>query len=77
MQIPLYDEVDDCWSVFLNVLFPGAFYPSPPGFDGAAAYVPPPPYSASLAQAPLDPDLPRTPAGLDHSHSTSVTSRPE
>ncbi|XP_017338882.2 WW domain-binding protein 2 [Ictalurus punctatus] len=41
---------------------PGAFYPNPPGFDGAAAYVPPPPYSASMAQAPLDPDLPRTPA---------------
>lgn len=45
------------------VLFPGAFYGNPPSFDGAAAYVPPPPYSATLAQAPLDPDLPRTAAG--------------
>ncbi|XP_072523773.1 WW domain-binding protein 2 isoform X2 [Salminus brasiliensis] len=40
----------------------GAFYPSPPGFEGPAAYMPPPPYSAAVAQAPLDPDLPRTPA---------------
>ncbi|XP_036427988.1 WW domain-binding protein 2 [Colossoma macropomum] len=41
---------------------PGAFYPNPPGFDGPAAYMPPPPYSASVAQSSLDPDLPRTPA---------------
>lgn len=39
----------------------GGFYP--PGFDGPAAYMPPPPYSAPVNQAPLDPDLPRTPAG--------------
>ncbi|KAI4893577.1 hypothetical protein NFI96_021377 [Prochilodus magdalenae] len=41
---------------------PGAYYPNPPCFDGPAAYMPPPPYSASVAQASLDPDLPRTPA---------------
>lgn len=58
-------------------LFPGPLYPHPSGFDGAAAYVPPPPYSASLAQAPLNPDLPRTPAGPDHSQRTSEISRPE
>lgn len=61
--------------LFFPSMFPGAFYPNPPGFDGAAAYVPPPPYSASLAQAPLDPDLPRTPAGLDHSPRTLEISR--
>ncbi|KAG1930464.1 WW domain-binding protein 2 [Pimephales promelas] len=39
--------------------------PPPPGgawFDGPAAYMPPPPYTAPADQAPLDPDLPRTPA---------------
>ncbi|CAM4712048.1 unnamed protein product [Leuciscus chuanchicus] len=43
-------------------VFPG---PPPPGgswFDGPAAYMPPPPYTAPVDQAPLDPDLPRTPA---------------
>lgn len=64
-------------AVCLLGLFPGAFYANPPGFDGAAAYVPPPPYSASLAQAPLDPDLPRTPAGPAHSQRTSQMSQPD
>ncbi|XP_051769752.1 WW domain-binding protein 2 [Ctenopharyngodon idella] len=46
---------------------PGYVYPGPPPpggswFDGPAAYMPPPPYTAPMDQAPLDPDLPRTPA---------------
>lgn len=39
-------------------------------FDGPAAYMPPPPYTAPVDQAPLDPDLPRTPAGMSE-NSTS------
>lgn len=39
----------------------GGFYP--PAFDGPAAYMPPPPYSAPLGQQPPhDPDLPSTSA---------------
>ncbi|KAL2101847.1 hypothetical protein ACEWY4_003608 [Coilia grayii] len=41
---------------------PGGFYPNPPTFDGPAAYMPPPPYSATLGQSPPDLDLPRTTA---------------
>lgn len=48
----------------------GAFYPGAPGFDGPAAYIPPPPYSASVAQAPLDPDLPPTSAGQNRNHNS-------
>ncbi|TRY55496.1 hypothetical protein DNTS_004141 [Danionella cerebrum] len=40
----------------------GGFYPNATGFDGPAAYMPPPPYTAPVNQAPLDPDMPRTPA---------------
>ncbi|KAF7642605.1 hypothetical protein LDENG_00255040 [Lucifuga dentata] len=41
----------------------GGFYPNAPVFDGSAAYIPPPPYSAPLGQQPPhDPDLPSTPA---------------
>uniref|UniRef100_A0A3B4U133 WW domain binding protein 2 n=1 Tax=Seriola dumerili TaxID=41447 RepID=A0A3B4U133_SERDU len=44
---------------------PGGFYPSLPVFDAsAAAYIPPPPYSAPLGQQPPhDPDLPSSAAG--------------
>ncbi|KAJ8334073.1 hypothetical protein SKAU_G00397120 [Synaphobranchus kaupii] len=38
------------------------FYPTPPTFDSPAAYMPPPPYSAPLGQAPHDPDQPRSAA---------------
>ncbi|XP_022598505.1 WW domain-binding protein 2 isoform X2 [Seriola dumerili] len=43
---------------------PGGFYPSLPVFDAsAAAYIPPPPYSAPLGQQPPhDPDLPSSAA---------------
>ncbi|CAL8262796.1 unnamed protein product [Boreogadus saida] len=41
----------------------GGFYPNPPAFDGPAAYMPPPPYSAPLGQQPPHvPDLPSTSA---------------
>ncbi|KAJ3608077.1 hypothetical protein NHX12_025127 [Muraenolepis orangiensis] len=41
----------------------GGFFPHPPAFDGPAAYMPPPPYSAPLGQQPLHvPDLPSTSA---------------
>ncbi|KAF7705556.1 WW domain-binding protein 2-like isoform X1 [Silurus meridionalis] len=46
---------------------PGAFYSNRQGFDEAEAYDPPPPYSASVAQAPLDPVLPCTSACPYHS----------
>ncbi|XP_051968973.1 WW domain-binding protein 2 [Xyrauchen texanus] len=56
---------------------PGGFY-SNPGFDEPAAYMPPPPYTAPLDQAPLDPDLPRTPAAeakaAEAAASSSTTS---
>lgn len=56
----------------------GGFYS--PGFDGPAAYMPPPPYSAPMNQAPLDPDLPRTPAAeakaAEAAASSSVTFAP-
>ncbi|KAL4648070.1 WW domain-binding protein 2 [Arapaima gigas] len=38
------------------------FYGGPPTFDSPAAYMPPPPYTGPVAQAPHDPDLPNTPA---------------
>ncbi|KAK2866633.1 hypothetical protein Q7C36_002689 [Tachysurus vachellii] len=41
---------------------PGAFYSNLQDFDGAAASVPPPSYSETMAQTPPDPDQPRTPA---------------
>lgn len=59
------------------ILFPGAFYSNLQDFDGAAASVPPPSYSETMAQTPPDPDQPRTPAGPEHSHSPSEMSRPE
>ncbi|XP_067285891.1 WW domain-binding protein 2 [Pseudorasbora parva] len=46
----------------LGYVFPGPPPPSGSWFDGPAAYMPPPPYTAPLDQAPLVPDLPRTPA---------------
>ncbi|KAA0724904.1 WW domain-binding protein 2 [Triplophysa tibetana] len=56
----------------------GVFYP--PGFDGPAAYMPPPPYSAPVNQAPVDPDLPRTPAAeakaAEAAASSNVTFAP-
>lgn len=41
-------------------------------FDGPAAYMPPPPYTAPMDQAPLDPDLPRTPAGMSQNCNCTV-----
>ncbi|MBN3306314.1 WBP2 protein, partial [Amia calva] len=42
---------------------PAGFYPGPPNFDNAAAYMPPPPYSEPMDQPSLDPSLPNTTAG--------------
>ncbi|XP_051926509.1 WW domain-binding protein 2 isoform X2 [Hippocampus zosterae] len=42
---------------------PDGFYPNPPAFDSAAAYMAPPPYSsAPVQQPPRDPEVPSTAA---------------